>query len=100
VSQFATLALLRAALSSVVRIPSADDSALNPIARQTPLSALWRAEALSSITFCSAVLMPDMEWGSNMSPASPTTSGSDVVCEQTTGVPQAMASNGVSPKPS
>src|SRR5205814_672835 len=47
-----------------------------------------------------ALRQPSTSAGSTSSAASPVTSGSDELSEQTTGVPQAIASSGVSPKPS
>jgi len=75
-------------------------SQLNSAARRMPLRRRSAARSRSLSTRSSATRQPSMSPGSTSRAASPTTSGSEEVSEQTTGVPHAMASSGVSPNPS
>ena len=75
-------------------------SQLNAFSRANPLFLMWIRKSSSSNTSRMPLAMSNTFSGFTITAASPTTSGREVLSEQTTGVPQAMASRGGKPKPS
>src|ERR1700730_4015214 len=94
------LYLLASTSSYAARVSAAVLRQLNWAARCSERARRSFANALSLRTLRMASTSAWVSLGSTLIAASPTTSGSDVRFEQTTGAPQLMASKGSRPNPS
>src|SRR5215467_324511 len=99
-AQFGQEAADLAARSITRHVLYAALSQLNSAARRRPRRRSVVCSSVSPHRRSSASVQASTSAGSTSSPASPTTSGKDDALDTATGVPQAIASSGVRPKPS